>query len=599
MEKPKISSDSRIYRPDARKQNSGPKGKKTLGKDIGKLTEIMNVPMDVFFEITSHLKPLDILHLSRTSKDLRNLLCSRNSRHIWVAARRNIVPPMPDCPDDVSEPQFARLVFERICQACGVGQSVNMDYAIPIRLCGACWKANVRNGGKLAREVGLKKKEQGDIFDLLPAIHGTSLVWHQQPYQAVKQASTNKFYEPEFVALAKRYKELRAEADPKALQQFVDDRKADALRRLNFNITMVRWERDFQEENRKNQSALQNERQTAIEEKLFELGYQRDDFPKGNIEFFQIMQQPRKLTPRIWNTVRPKLIEILDAQRKERAEREFRQKWKKRREQLETCYSAFLKRDREQDAQKRMLPGFEDALPCFLDVLTGAEPDDDVTEEESAAAESAVLAHADEYCCRVRHDLANVVRKAREAPFGQAIYSVQVTKARKGKGKDRGKAAGDGSTSMSSDAATELAILDAPTSLFQCNWEYPRDPTCNAIKTFSGMLEHRQLVHRSKPWSSQSAVLVANHHMKGAVERLVTALGLPGDATLSAIQDVISQGRPECSCGFDPDIRFEDEPRYLVLDRLWNHINNRHSFPNHQLQELEHRITFKPVAEKA
>lgn len=55
--KPKVSSESRALQTYSRysrrqQQDSEPKGKKALGKDIGKLTEIFNMPLDVFFEVS-------------------------------------------------------------------------------------------------------------------------------------------------------------------------------------------------------------------------------------------------------------------------------------------------------------------------------------------------------------------------------------------------------------------------------------------------------------------------------------------------------------------------------------------------------------------
>src|SRR5882762_4357344 len=65
-------------------------------------------------QITAQLEPLDILHLSRVSKHFRLTFASKHSRHIWVAARQNI--SMPECPSDLTEPQYAALIFEPTCQ---------------------------------------------------------------------------------------------------------------------------------------------------------------------------------------------------------------------------------------------------------------------------------------------------------------------------------------------------------------------------------------------------------------------------------------------------------------------------------------------------
>ena len=64
-------------------------------------------------KIVSILHPLDILHLARTSLNIRVLLMSKTSARVWIAARRML--NMPECPPDLSEPQYASLVFERIC----------------------------------------------------------------------------------------------------------------------------------------------------------------------------------------------------------------------------------------------------------------------------------------------------------------------------------------------------------------------------------------------------------------------------------------------------------------------------------------------------
>jgi hypothetical protein len=56
---------------------------------------------------------MDILHLARTSLNIRAILMSRDSAHIWATARS--VVGMPECPPDLSEPQYASLMFERTC----------------------------------------------------------------------------------------------------------------------------------------------------------------------------------------------------------------------------------------------------------------------------------------------------------------------------------------------------------------------------------------------------------------------------------------------------------------------------------------------------
>ncbi|KAF9474664.1 hypothetical protein BDN70DRAFT_815322 [Pholiota conissans] len=80
----------------------------------GSLENLMNIPMELICEIFGLLDPLDLLHLARTNKTLRNMLMHRSSRAVWKAARTNI-PGLPDCPDDLNEPRYAELVFVARC----------------------------------------------------------------------------------------------------------------------------------------------------------------------------------------------------------------------------------------------------------------------------------------------------------------------------------------------------------------------------------------------------------------------------------------------------------------------------------------------------
>lgn len=57
---------------------------------------------------------MDLLNLSRTSKDFRNLLLQRSSASAWKIARLQ-VDDLPDCPQDMSEPQYANLAFYPHC----------------------------------------------------------------------------------------------------------------------------------------------------------------------------------------------------------------------------------------------------------------------------------------------------------------------------------------------------------------------------------------------------------------------------------------------------------------------------------------------------
>jgi hypothetical protein len=68
-------------------------------------------------QIFGHLDPLDVLHLTRTTKALRDILMRRSALSVWKHALSN-VEGLPDCPRDLTEPQWVNLVFDTLCHVC-------------------------------------------------------------------------------------------------------------------------------------------------------------------------------------------------------------------------------------------------------------------------------------------------------------------------------------------------------------------------------------------------------------------------------------------------------------------------------------------------
>lgn len=113
------------------KKRAGHRAKKKL-KRRGRLDLMPTMNLDILFhvrlkptnflrkahceliQILSFLSPMDLLNLSRTSKDFRNLLLQRSSASVWKTARLQ-VDDLPDCPQDMSEPQYANLAFYPHC----------------------------------------------------------------------------------------------------------------------------------------------------------------------------------------------------------------------------------------------------------------------------------------------------------------------------------------------------------------------------------------------------------------------------------------------------------------------------------------------------
>ncbi|EEB99933.1 hypothetical protein MPER_00255, partial [Moniliophthora perniciosa FA553] len=86
---------------------------KKIARRRRSLRSIMEMPMDVLFEILGHLKPHDLLRLTWTSKKLRQVLMSKTSMTIWETSR--VRAGIPDPSAVMSEPALANLLFHPFC----------------------------------------------------------------------------------------------------------------------------------------------------------------------------------------------------------------------------------------------------------------------------------------------------------------------------------------------------------------------------------------------------------------------------------------------------------------------------------------------------
>lgn len=109
--------------------------------------------------IASCLHPRDLLNLSRSSKHLRVVFFHRSSVVVWKSVLRKA--GFPECPGDISEPQYTSLMFDtNFCmvrsskaqlgaknvdlfifkQACNATtENVTCDFGLRLRLCSTCW----------------------------------------------------------------------------------------------------------------------------------------------------------------------------------------------------------------------------------------------------------------------------------------------------------------------------------------------------------------------------------------------------------------------------------------------------------------------------
>ncbi|KAI9057952.1 hypothetical protein FKP32DRAFT_1597907 [Trametes sanguinea] len=269
------------------------------------------MPLDILFEIFGHLHPHDLLRLARTTKALRNILMRRSAITIWRNALAN-VEDLPRCPPDLTEPAYANLLFEPHCHFCLKARVMTVLWICRTRACKACLKEHFTQLSVFLASARIPYNPQ-------VSIKTSTMVPMEHIYN--KLLIPNKVAE-EALALIEGCK-----GDWEALKQLEKERSA-AVKALEANAyRLIDWQIKQSHKRSMNLIDLRNRRRKQIIERLCDLGYGEDlkwmtyDRVEEFIEH-PLVKQPKELTDRIWNNIKPPMIAFAQTARAERLMRE-------------------------------------------------------------------------------------------------------------------------------------------------------------------------------------------------------------------------------------------------------------------------------------
>ncbi|KZO97154.1 hypothetical protein CALVIDRAFT_536621 [Calocera viscosa TUFC12733] len=295
-------------------------------KTQGRLERISQLPTELFLEICGHLSPLDVLQMARTTRLWRQTLMSRSSTPVWRAARSTI-PGLPDCPEDVSEPQYAKLLFERGCSTCTAVNGPSPDLALRLRLCRNCMHESIFPARSFK---SLFPKEDPSILQIVPYTHvGANTHGHE--------TSTQYFYRPEVEKMLVESKEQEAMLDEEEYATWFEQQEAKVTRIRESAVVINNWYRQWNMSNRNDKDLIRKERRRAIESKLLELGYDKRDMVWGYPGPSSLLQD-KPLTEAGWNRLRGSLEVIVAANRDARLKREKEAVQRQRQDELLSLY---------------------------------------------------------------------------------------------------------------------------------------------------------------------------------------------------------------------------------------------------------------------
>ncbi|KAJ3887526.1 hypothetical protein GG344DRAFT_55560, partial [Lentinula edodes] len=322
-------------------------------------------------KIFCYLYPRDLLHLSRTSKDLRSILMSKATESIWRISRLNVAGGLPPLPNDLNEPQYAHLMFDSYCHVCNKPWHCdNILWRLRIRCCRTCQKTYVTL--YTLQSLALWTH----IFERFPLYNWSILYGTLQPFTCFDILPKEKV---EFMT-------LRSEEERRTWL----DRKRKERRDLEQHIRLCEtWSKNKLDQRMRELNDIREQRLQSILDRLEAIDLRdeaelilrgKSDFTTAH-EFYnhRLVNQPRKLTDRVWDNIEPDLVDLLSEHQTIRLKRERIQKCQERYAHLEQEYHDIMSR---QDLREPY-PSIGDILtdPIFEDMICNSATDKAVTPE--------------------------------------------------------------------------------------------------------------------------------------------------------------------------------------------------------------------------
>ncbi|TRM61380.1 hypothetical protein BD626DRAFT_599428 [Schizophyllum amplum] len=300
-------------------------------RKLGRLRQVMDLPVDLLYEIFQYVWPPSLLNLSRATKAFRNLLMSRSARHIWQSSLAR-VDGLPPVPTDMTEPEeCARKHFAPYC--------------------------DVR-----------------DRFGLLASVapDDTSLA-KMLPYVRL---------DVRFDMVQRSDEELHLLAaiaeDPQAVQKWFAAKETDFERWKKHVRLCEDWYYDEADAADEDRDLRRDRRQKAIEQRLTDLGWGDElaKLPEGALGEQKSVRIVTPLSARGWLSMKDRLVSFLTHARDERLAKEKAVITNARRKLLKTVYPDFCR----SKPFRAILPGVGDLVtaPAIVQVFDeapcGTEP---------------------------------------------------------------------------------------------------------------------------------------------------------------------------------------------------------------------------------
>ncbi|KAH9912710.1 uncharacterized protein B0H18DRAFT_1052648 [Fomitopsis serialis] len=428
-------------------------GKPARGRSRGGLKGMLDMPIDVVFEIFRRLHPRDLLSLSWSSKPLHGLLMMKSSAYVWKETLKN-VQDLPPRPNHLNEPAWASFLFSTHCTACGTGNVTDTLWELYARFCKDCFPQNVACSQS-------DFDERYDQWDNVPAN------MFNRCYIGRHRETDKVYLRSEVKRLMYTWENLVKANDDHDLALFIGTEILRVKRIAKHASLCVDW---AERQTKKEQAEMKAERLQEIVSRLCSLGWGPElDYIKknNNAPFYQHehVVVAEKLTDRIWQNIRKDMVKCMQELREERLAFELTQRLSRRWHAMENTLLDLKEHPEVLGYGLRL--GDIALMPEIREIMC-APVEVQVNKDSLAALEKKVVMRAKQWDARVRGELRALVDASR---------SVQVDK-----------------TSTRAGLRGDVDVLELATTTFHCT-----SANCHNCGLFYPSLTEHNCLHRDLP----------------------------------------------------------------------------------------------------
>ncbi|KAK0494650.1 hypothetical protein EDD18DRAFT_1175531 [Armillaria luteobubalina] len=269
-------------------------------------SQLADVPLEIYLEIFSYLRPVDLLRLARTTKHFRSFLMSRSVLSLWERAR-SYVDPLPNMFPLTSEPAIVDFMFEKGCNYC-TSDEKSQVITMTMRACQKCMiRLHVSESELLANS-----KTTG----LIKFIQARRFVAFITPKIVLEEGQQcRKYILPEMERLGQEYDALNGAYS--AIYAWESKKYHEGGQ---YNLLRKRAEVWWVEQESKTMEDLVAHRLSEVNRRFARLGWDEElrQIPLHLITDHRLVKKSEKLTEKAWERMEHVLVDILQKHKDQR-----------------------------------------------------------------------------------------------------------------------------------------------------------------------------------------------------------------------------------------------------------------------------------------